>query len=219
MNAPATCATNWYCSESFGFTLTYTRLGETSAAWKSIECGIGALFTTVKSTVSPTVTRSTGPGTCPSKVQASKGTPSVRTIRVCRISSRILWRCVVARGGATASIGAGVAPVPIGASPWSVDLVDEGAGAFAGLQAARPALSANEKRNTAQGIRRMVAVLEWKGSKGRIRARRPGSANLSRKRGNREFHGTRLCGPTETIQPLNPQTSCSVRLRAFVFPR
>src|SRR5512144_1896584 len=115
MNAPGTRATQRYVRESLGLTFTYARLGATSAAWKSIECGIGALLTRVKSTVSPTVTRSAGPGMSPPKVQASNATPSVRTTR------------------------AGVVPAPIGASPWDIS-EGECAGAWAaGADAGAPA--------------------------------------------------------------------------------
>ena len=40
-----------------------------------MECGIGPPLTSVKSTVSPTLRRMTGPGTIESKVHASYTTP------------------------------------------------------------------------------------------------------------------------------------------------
>src|ERR1043165_3494299 len=45
------------------------------AAWKSIECGIGALFTTLMRTRSPSRTRRIGPGTLPPNVHPSYFTP------------------------------------------------------------------------------------------------------------------------------------------------
>ncbi len=47
---------------------------------------MGASFTSVKSTVSPSVTRSTGPGTRPSNVQPSYVTPSAIVIFACRMA-------------------------------------------------------------------------------------------------------------------------------------
>jgi hypothetical protein len=54
-----------------GITFRYALSGAISAAWKSIEWGMMAPFTSVKSRVSPTRNRSVGPGTIESKVQAS----------------------------------------------------------------------------------------------------------------------------------------------------
>ncbi len=71
MNTPGTRGTkrNWMLS--LGITFRYARSGAISAAWKSMECGMFAPFTSVNSMVSPTVARMIGPGTMESKVHAS----------------------------------------------------------------------------------------------------------------------------------------------------
>src|SRR5690606_27948679 len=117
MKAPGTRATNWNESESPGLTLTNARLGAISAAWKSIECNIGESLTSVNSTVSPTVTRTTGPGTTLSKVQASKTTPGATTCSVWTVDIRMRCMRWVDRAGASAVRSPGVRPVPTAASP------------------------------------------------------------------------------------------------------
>jgi hypothetical protein len=80
-------------------------------------CGIAALFTSVKSTLSPCVTLTVGPGTRPSNVHALYLTVFDTWMMVSRMTKRTRTRRLVARGGASGLTGAGSAPLPTGASP------------------------------------------------------------------------------------------------------
>src|ERR1043165_2675720 len=80
-------------------------------------CGIGARLIRVKSTVSPSVTRKTGPGIAPPNVHASYVAPSASVTVTCRISRRTAWTGRRDGGGAIGSTGGGVRGVPTGASP------------------------------------------------------------------------------------------------------
>src|SRR5689334_10643339 len=79
--------------------------------------GIAALFTSVKSTLSPCVTRTVGPGTFPSKVHAWYFTLWETWMTVSRMTKRTCTTRLVARGGASGLTGAGAVSVPTGASP------------------------------------------------------------------------------------------------------
>ena len=91
--------------------------GAISAAWKSMLCVIGALFTSVKSTVDPWRTRITGPGARPSNVHPSYATFESTARRSFLISKRTFTTGAAVRAGAAASMGGGVFVVPTGASP------------------------------------------------------------------------------------------------------
>ncbi len=79
----------------------YLSLGATIAEWKSIECIMGAVVTRgpgmasserllmVKRMRSPTLARTTGPGTVSPKVQALYFTPGAISMILCVMSSRI----------------------------------------------------------------------------------------------------------------------------------
>src|SRR3954454_24725978 len=80
----------------------YLSWGDTIAAWKSIECIIGAAVTRTPGTGSslrlvmlnlmrsPTRARTVGPGTVSTKVQALNFTPGAISMILCVVSRRIV---------------------------------------------------------------------------------------------------------------------------------
>ena len=84
--------------------------GETSPAWKSIECPIVPLFVRVTTNASPTFPRRTGPGTVPLKVHTRCLRPGATSLSTSTASSAM--RCVVSAlaGGTVASRAANDGP-------------------------------------------------------------------------------------------------------------
>ena len=81
--APGSLARNSNSIVSFGTSIRYATFAGMRAEWKSMECGIGDLFTTFTRTRSPSLTRIVGPGTVPPKVQPSYFTPFLISIVSC----------------------------------------------------------------------------------------------------------------------------------------
>src|SRR5512133_1779157 len=96
-----------------------------------------APLTSVNSIVSPTVARSTGPGTMESKVQASYQTPVDTSCRTATAVMRMRCRRVVARGGASAARSGLVVGAPTADSPCDISAGGVNGAAVAGLSAVR----------------------------------------------------------------------------------
>ena len=75
MYAPGSRAVNSKLTVSPVLIVRYAMFAGMRAEWKSMECGIGALLTTLMRTRSPSRTRITGPGTVPPNVHPSYFTP------------------------------------------------------------------------------------------------------------------------------------------------
>src|SRR4051812_2932419 len=141
----------------------YLSWGETIAAWKSIECIIGAAVTLTPGTGSslrlvmlnrmrsPTRARTVGPGTWSPKVHALNFTPGAISMILCVVSSRISF---TGDGSSGASFAVLLSAAPSANGPvWRSCVVFEGGESSTSCDCANATLAYASARARARVIR------------------------------------------------------------------